>query len=118
VQDDANAESVTGDAQAAAHTLGHKLVVLNASTENEIDAAFATLVQQRVGALVVMHRRGGCAACENFRPVGKHRCHFKHTLAVQGDVSIVHLKSRTPRSLLRVMNRPLGLLSLWSASLQ
>src|SRR5262249_45120906 len=29
------------------------LVVLNASTESEVDVAFATLAQQRVGALVV-----------------------------------------------------------------
>jgi hypothetical protein len=41
------------DAQAAARTLGRELLVLNASTPSEIDAAFATLRQRRVGALLV-----------------------------------------------------------------
>jgi putative tryptophan/tyrosine transport system substrate-binding protein len=48
-----NAEPDTAAAQAAARTLGRQLVVLSASTESEIDAAFATLVQQRVHALLV-----------------------------------------------------------------
>jgi putative ABC transport system substrate-binding protein len=39
--------------QEAAHTLGLQIQVLNASTEDEIDTAFATLPQLRVGALVV-----------------------------------------------------------------
>jgi putative tryptophan/tyrosine transport system substrate-binding protein len=43
----------TRETQAAARGLGRTLIVLNASTESEIDAAFATLAQQRVGALVV-----------------------------------------------------------------
>jgi hypothetical protein len=37
----------------AARVLGLKLLVLNASTPSEIDAAFATIVQQQTGALVV-----------------------------------------------------------------
>jgi putative tryptophan/tyrosine transport system substrate-binding protein len=41
------------DAQDAARRLNLKIVVLNASTEREIDTAFATLVQQQVGGLVV-----------------------------------------------------------------
>jgi putative ABC transport system substrate-binding protein len=41
------------DAQAAAEQLGYKLVVVKASTVNEIDAAFATLVRAKVGGLVV-----------------------------------------------------------------
>ena len=41
------------DAQDAAHRLNLNLVVLNASTEREIDTAFATIAQQRVGAVVV-----------------------------------------------------------------
>jgi putative ABC transport system substrate-binding protein len=41
------------DAQAAAEQLGYKLVVVKASTVNEIDAAFATLVLAKVGGLVV-----------------------------------------------------------------
>jgi putative ABC transport system substrate-binding protein len=39
--------------QAAAHALGLKLPVLNASSENDIDAAFSSFVQQRVNAIFV-----------------------------------------------------------------
>ena len=49
----ANAESLTRDLQAAGHTLGKQILVLPASTEREIDGQFATLDQQRVGALIV-----------------------------------------------------------------
>jgi len=48
-----SAESETRETQAAARALGHNLVILNASTEMEIDVAFAKLMQQRVGALIV-----------------------------------------------------------------
>jgi putative tryptophan/tyrosine transport system substrate-binding protein len=41
------------DAQAAASSLGERLLVLNASVPSEIDAAFASLRQQGAGALVV-----------------------------------------------------------------
>ncbi len=40
-------------AQAAAHALGLQLQVLHARNENEIDAVFATLVQQRSSAILV-----------------------------------------------------------------
>jgi putative ABC transport system substrate-binding protein len=46
-------ERVVTDAQAAARTAGFQLEVLTASTDGEIDAAFATLVQRQVGALLV-----------------------------------------------------------------
>jgi putative ABC transport system substrate-binding protein len=46
-------EIVTTELQAASGVLGVRLLVLKASNESEIDAAFATLVQQRVGALIV-----------------------------------------------------------------
>jgi len=39
--------------QEAVRVLGLKLLVVNASTPSEIDAAFATMVQQQIGALVV-----------------------------------------------------------------
>jgi len=48
-----NAELLIRDTQSAAHENGLKLVVLNASNAEEIDAAFASLVQLQVGALVV-----------------------------------------------------------------
>jgi len=41
------------DLQSAAQTMGLQLAVLQASTESGIEAAFATLVQQRAGALLV-----------------------------------------------------------------
>jgi putative ABC transport system substrate-binding protein len=43
----------TRELQAAARVLGVNLLVLHASSPSEIDAAFATLVEQRVGALLV-----------------------------------------------------------------
>ena len=47
------AETETRDLQAAARTLGLTLHVLHASSEQEIDTAFMTLVQVRAGALVI-----------------------------------------------------------------
>jgi putative ABC transport system substrate-binding protein len=41
------------DVQEAARTLGLRIRVLNASTESEIDTAFATLARQRADALVL-----------------------------------------------------------------
>jgi ABC-type uncharacterized transport system substrate-binding protein len=46
-------ESTTKDAIAAARTLGVQLHVLHASTERDIDDAFAAMVQLRTGALVI-----------------------------------------------------------------
>jgi putative ABC transport system substrate-binding protein len=46
-------ESQIADAQAAANSSGQKLIVVGASTESEIDAAFASLVQQNAGALLL-----------------------------------------------------------------
>jgi putative ABC transport system substrate-binding protein len=46
-------QSLLRDVQDAARAFGQQLVVLNAGTNAEIDAAFATMVQQRTGALLV-----------------------------------------------------------------
>jgi putative ABC transport system substrate-binding protein len=43
----------TRETQAAARAVGCKLIVVNASTEHEIYAAFDELAEQRVGALIV-----------------------------------------------------------------
>ena len=51
--DQPNAETVTGELQTAAATLGLQLNVLHASTEAEIDAAFTTLLQQRASVLLI-----------------------------------------------------------------
>jgi putative ABC transport system substrate-binding protein len=46
-------ESQIRDARAAAHALGVELLILNASGERDIDAAFASLIQQRANGMVV-----------------------------------------------------------------
>jgi putative tryptophan/tyrosine transport system substrate-binding protein len=43
----------TTESRVAAHALGLRLHVLNASNENEIERAFTALVEQQAGALVV-----------------------------------------------------------------
>jgi ABC-type uncharacterized transport system substrate-binding protein len=48
-----NAEFVRKNVQAAADALGRKLTVAEAVVENDIDPAVTTLVQQRIGALLV-----------------------------------------------------------------
>ena len=47
------AESTTKGAQAAGRALGQQIHILSASTADEIDAALATLTQQRAGALLI-----------------------------------------------------------------
>jgi putative tryptophan/tyrosine transport system substrate-binding protein len=48
-----NTEDIVRDAQAAANALGRRLQVLTASSDQEIQTAFATLVQQQAGGLAV-----------------------------------------------------------------
>jgi ABC-type uncharacterized transport system substrate-binding protein len=47
------ADALTKDMQVAARSIGLQLLVLTASTDREFDTAFATIVQQRAGALVI-----------------------------------------------------------------
>jgi putative ABC transport system substrate-binding protein len=49
-----NAEADTSEIQAAARLLGHQVLVLNARSETDIDAAFVTLVQHQAGGLIVI----------------------------------------------------------------
>jgi putative ABC transport system substrate-binding protein len=66
--DPALAEPATKDAQAAGRTLGLQIHIIQASTERDIDAAFATLVKVGADGLVVcpntflFSRRGQIAA--------------------------------------------------------
>jgi putative ABC transport system substrate-binding protein len=48
-----SSELQSRDMQAAAHSMGRQIHVLPASTEREIDVAFATLIQLQAGALVI-----------------------------------------------------------------
>jgi ABC-type uncharacterized transport system substrate-binding protein len=48
-----NAGPDTKDVQAAAQALGRRLEILTATTEHDVEAAFAAIVQKQVGALVV-----------------------------------------------------------------
>ena len=48
-----SADVQTEDLQAASHALGLQIQILKASSEQEIDAAFAVLEGQKVGALIV-----------------------------------------------------------------
>jgi putative ABC transport system substrate-binding protein len=49
----ANGEAETKNVLAAAKSVGQKLLVVHAHTDNELEAAFVALVQQHAGALVV-----------------------------------------------------------------
>ena len=49
----ADAETQTKNALAAAESVGQKMVIVQAHTDSELEAAFVTLVQKRAGALVV-----------------------------------------------------------------
>ncbi len=46
-------ENQVRDVQAAARSIGQQIVVLNASSERDIEIAFATVVQRRVGAILI-----------------------------------------------------------------
>jgi putative ABC transport system substrate-binding protein len=48
-----NTDPATKDVESAAERLGHKLSVVNATSEREIDAAIKAFMQERVGALFV-----------------------------------------------------------------
>ena len=48
-----DAESQVREVQAAARATGQEIVLLNASTEHDFDAAFATIIEQRISGLMV-----------------------------------------------------------------
>jgi ABC-type uncharacterized transport system substrate-binding protein len=51
--DSPHAEPERKDVEEAGRTIGQQIVVVNASSERDFDAAFATLIQQRAGGLLV-----------------------------------------------------------------
>jgi putative tryptophan/tyrosine transport system substrate-binding protein len=50
----ANADTQLRDIQEAARSVGQQIFVVDASTDREIDSAFASIIQQKAGALLVM----------------------------------------------------------------
>jgi putative ABC transport system substrate-binding protein len=48
-----NLQTRSRDVQEAARTVGQQVLILNAGSENDIDTAFATIVQRRAAALLV-----------------------------------------------------------------
>jgi putative ABC transport system substrate-binding protein len=53
---------VVADLWAAARKFGLQLIVVNARTDSDLETAFATLSQQRVGAVLVKHALAGSSA--------------------------------------------------------
>jgi putative ABC transport system substrate-binding protein len=49
-----NLQTRLRDVQEAARTVGQHIILVNASSEKEIDTAFATIVQERAAALLVV----------------------------------------------------------------
>jgi len=89
---DPRAETQSKDMQKAAHAVGLQIHILNASTEGEIDTAFARLVQLRADALIV-----GTGELFNRRPAqlaalaARHRvpaiCQYRELVAAGGLMS-------------------------------
>src|SRR5262249_37661526 len=76
-----NVEDVTKDVTAAASTIGAQIDVVRASDSREIEAAFATLIRNRVDALVV-----GADALFNIRRLQLATLATRHVIpAVYGD---------------------------------
>ena len=48
-----NTDAEVADVLKAAPVLGRQVQVVNASSEREIDSAFATFVEQKVGAIIL-----------------------------------------------------------------
>ena len=48
-----NTEAERSDVQAAAQSIGQQLIILDATTDRDIETAFATIVQRGAGALLV-----------------------------------------------------------------
>jgi putative ABC transport system substrate-binding protein len=82
-----NSEALTRDAQAAAASIGRQVSVLAASNSKEIDAAFATMAQERTDALVV----NGNAFLNSRRVQIVTLAAVHHLPAIYGDRSIAEI---------------------------
>jgi putative ABC transport system substrate-binding protein len=60
----AGSEAAEPNVVAAGHAIGRQIVVVKATSERELDAAFRTIVQARAGGLLV----GGCPLFSSLRP--------------------------------------------------
>jgi putative ABC transport system substrate-binding protein len=99
--------------QEAAKVLGLHLTVLNASNEQEIDAAFASLLRQRTGALLLTDttffsdRREQLAALARFNAVPT-MCTFRESAVAGGLISyassLTHAVHRTGNYVARILN--------------
>jgi putative ABC transport system substrate-binding protein len=82
------AAAQTSETQSAAHAVGQHLIVLNASTEHDIDAAFTVLVQQRAAALLVTASPFFVTRAEHLIGLSAHHSlptiYFRRELAATG----------------------------------
>jgi putative ABC transport system substrate-binding protein len=80
------AESERRDVQAAAHAIGQELIVVEASSDGDIEAAFATFTQRGAGALLVT---------TGFFLSRRERGFF-HTSSAEVTSSVSFVKTRIP----------------------
>src|SRR5512132_3743686 len=82
------AAAQTSDTQSAAHAGGQHLIVLNASTEHDIDTTFEMLVQQRAAALLVTASPLFVTRAEHLIGLSAHHAlptiYFRRELAAAG----------------------------------
>jgi hypothetical protein len=104
-----NAEPDTHDAQAAAGALGLELRAFTASTEDELEPAFAAMEQLRVGGLLVVHHafrwRGGWMAPRGSRAAARtlpdrsprHRGSDRYPTAAARQLGRIHARATRGR---------------------
>ena len=85
--DNPNARADAPEIQAAADALGQRLEVLTASTDGDLQAAFATMVERRAGALVVKPDPFFIARCERIAALAaRHAIPAIYSLRACADV--------------------------------
>jgi len=85
--DNPNARADAPEIKAAADALGQRLEVLTASTDGDLQAAFATMVERRAGALVVKPDPFFIARCERIAALAaRHAIPAIYSLRACADV--------------------------------